>query len=161
MEDLYVSPGNIFAAWVWGCPCTPEGVLFSLKHYWICNYDIENAWSLCRLERQRCWERSLESLCSSGIGSRLLEVQLVSYWQYFSTPRAEHCDTIQTTSLSRSCLDWNKPSIEFYKRMGAVDLTEKEGWLSFRLKKSEMDAFCAGKWRLPEYQNFHVSLKAT
>lgn len=44
-----------------------------------------------------------------------------------------------------SCLDWNKPSIEFYKRMGAIDLTETEGWLSFRLRKQEMKDFCTNK----------------
>ena len=38
-------------------------------------------------------------------------------------------------------LDWNKPSIEFYKSKGGIDLTEKEGWLSFRLTRSAMEAF--------------------
>ena len=38
-------------------------------------------------------------------------------------------------------LDWNKPSIDFYKSKGGIDLTEKEGWLSFRLTRSAMEAF--------------------
>ncbi len=40
-----------------------------------------------------------------------------------------------------SVLDWNKPSIEFYKRRGAVDLTGKEGWLAFRLDREAMEKF--------------------
>ena len=42
---------------------------------------------------------------------------------------------------TRQVLDWNKPSIEYYKRQGAVDLTEKEGWLSFRMDKAGMVEF--------------------
>ena len=38
-------------------------------------------------------------------------------------------------------LDWNKPSIDYYKRQGAVDLSEKEGWLSFRMTKDKMQEF--------------------
>ncbi len=38
-------------------------------------------------------------------------------------------------------LDWNKPSIEFYKSLGAVDLTGKEGWLAFRMNKEVMQEF--------------------
>lgn len=38
-------------------------------------------------------------------------------------------------------LDWNKPSIDYYKRQGAVDLSEKEGWLSFRMTKNKMEEF--------------------
>lgn len=44
-----------------------------------------------------------------------------------------------------SVLDWNKPSIEFYKRNGAQDLTAKDGWLAFRLHKDEMVTFCNSK----------------
>merc|ERR1711894_239922 len=40
-----------------------------------------------------------------------------------------------------NCLDWNKPSIEFYKSKGAIDLTETEGWLSFRLTREQMESF--------------------
>ena len=38
-------------------------------------------------------------------------------------------------------LDWNKPSIEYYKRQGAFDLTEKIGLLSFRLERAGMEKF--------------------
>ena len=40
-----------------------------------------------------------------------------------------------------SVLDWNQPSIDYYKRQGAVDLSEKEGWLSFRMTKETMKEF--------------------
>jgi len=37
--------------------------------------------------------------------------------------------------LNFSVLNWNKPSIDFYKSLGAVDLTSEEGWHSFRLNR--------------------------
>lgn len=37
--------------------------------------------------------------------------------------------------LNFSVLNWNKPSIDFYKSLGAVDLTKQEGWHSFRLTR--------------------------
>jgi len=40
-------------------------------------------------------------------------------------------------------LDWNKPSIEFYKKHGAVDLSAAEGWLNFRMNKQVMQNFVA------------------
>ena len=42
-----------------------------------------------------------------------------------------------------SVLDWNKPAIDFYKLNGATDLSEKEGWLSFRMNQSQMKKFCS------------------
>ena len=38
-------------------------------------------------------------------------------------------------------LNWNEPGIEYYKRQGAVNLTEKEGWLAFRMDKTAMEKF--------------------
>ncbi|CAG2110685.1 unnamed protein product [Medioppia subpectinata] len=35
--------------------------------------------------------------------------------------------------LEWNCLDWNHSSIEFYKKLKAVDLTEADGWHCFRL----------------------------
>lgn len=40
-----------------------------------------------------------------------------------------------------SVLDWNTPSIEYYKRQGAVDLSTAEGWLCFRMNKDVMERF--------------------
>ncbi len=34
-----------------------------------------------------------------------------------------------------NCLDWNKPSIEFYESMGAVQMN---GWIGFRLDKENL-----------------------
>ena len=45
------------------------------------------------------------------------------------------------TRCNWNCLDWNKPSIEFYKSKGATNLSETEGWLSFRLNKEQMESF--------------------
>lgn len=50
--------------------------------------------------------------------------------------------------LKRGCsrtdfavLGWNVPSIEFYKKKGAFDLTEKEDWHLFRMNKEQMAEF--------------------
>ena len=48
---------------------------------------------------------------------------------------------LNCTRCNFSVLDWNKPSIEFYKSKGAVDLSGAEGWLAFRLHKAEMEKF--------------------
>ncbi|KAL7637281.1 UNVERIFIED_CONTAM: hypothetical protein RMT77_012016 [Armadillidium vulgare] len=39
-------------------------------------------------------------------------------------------------------LAWNTPSIEFYLKKGAYDLTTKEEWHLFRMNKDEMNKFC-------------------
>ena len=39
------------------------------------------------------------------------------------------------------CLDWNKPSIDFYERNGAKNYSEAEGWLDIRMDKSAMEDF--------------------
>lgn len=38
--------------------------------------------------------------------------------------------------LDWSCLDWNAPSIEFYKKLGAVPMKE---WIVFRLKDDALE----------------------
>ena len=45
------------------------------------------------------------------------------------------------TRCNFAVLDWNKPSIEFYKLKGAVDLSAKEGWLAFRMEEDVMKKF--------------------
>lgn len=37
-------------------------------------------------------------------------------------------------------LDWN-PARDFYKRIGAVDLSAAEGWLFYRLDRKAMESF--------------------
>ena len=41
-----------------------------------------------------------------------------------------------------SVLDWNAPSIEFYRRLGAVPLNE---WTTFRLTGAALDSGSRGK----------------
>lgn len=36
------------------------------------------------------------------------------------------------TRFDYHVLNWNERAVAFYKALGAVDLTEKEGWLVFR-----------------------------
>ena len=40
-----------------------------------------------------------------------------------------------------SCLDWNEPSIQFYKSQGAVAM---EGWSVFRLSEEKLEGFKRG-----------------
>jgi len=49
--------------------------------------------------------------------------------------------SIGCTRCNFQVLDWNKPSIEFYEKAGAVDLSAKEGWLSFRMVEEKMKEF--------------------
>jgi len=53
----------------------------------------------------------------------------------------KHALDIGCARCNFSVLDWNTPSIEFYKRQGAVDLSEKEGWKCFRMNKNVMEEF--------------------
>ncbi|KAK7482850.1 hypothetical protein BaRGS_00025883 [Batillaria attramentaria] len=59
---------------------------------------------------------------------------------------------VTKSALSMGCsfvqwvvLDWNKPTIEYYKRQGAEDISEKEGWLLFRMTKPAMTEFVTRK----------------
>lgn len=45
----------------------------------------------------------------------------------------ESCDRLEW-----NCLDWNRSSIDFYKSLGAQDLTADEGWHTFRLSKQQI-----------------------
>ena len=47
------------------------------------------------------------------------------------------------TRCNFEVLDWNAPSIDFYKSQGAIDRTGTEGWLSFRMNHQEMKKFCS------------------
>ncbi|CAH1780808.1 unnamed protein product [Owenia fusiformis] len=56
---------------------------------------------------------------------------------------AKHGVEKQCVRLNFGVLDWNVKSIDFYKSKGAVDLTESEGWNSFRLTKEALESFAA------------------
>jgi len=66
---------------------------------------------------------------SKGIGTKL--------WKAL----VKHALDIGCSRCHWNVLDWNKPSIDYYKRQGAVDLSEKEGWLAFRMTKETMKEF--------------------
>lgn len=40
-------------------------------------------------------------------------------------------------TMDWACLDWNKPSIEFYKSLGSIPM---DGWTGYRLTKDEMNS---------------------
>ena len=61
----------------------------------------------------------------------------------FNIPLLQAGLDIGCTRCNFSVLDWNAPSIDFYKRQGAVDLSGAEGWLSFRMNHQEMKNFCS------------------
>lgn len=42
------------------------------------------------------------------------------------------------SQLRLAVLNWNKKAVNFYKSLGAKDLTELEGWLSFRFEGEAM-----------------------
>ncbi|GAB6019321.1 hypothetical protein CHUAL_000916 [Chamberlinius hualienensis] len=66
-----------------------------------------------------------------GVGHQLLTAVV-------KTVYAKRC-----SRLDLHVLDWNAPSLQFFKQHGAIDLTEKEGWHFLRLTKnslSELDA---------------------
>ncbi|KAI6197648.1 hypothetical protein M3Y94_01250000 [Aphelenchoides besseyi] len=40
--------------------------------------------------------------------------------------------------INWNVLNWNTSALDFYKTLNAVDLSEKEGWLSFRLEEERI-----------------------
>ncbi|KAL8586303.1 hypothetical protein ACOMHN_058683 [Nucella lapillus] len=53
--------------------------------------------------------------------------------------------TLTQRALSTGCVyvnwivfSWNGPSIDYYRHRGAEDMTEKEGWLSFKMGRDRM-----------------------
>jgi GNAT superfamily N-acetyltransferase len=60
---------------------------------------------------------------------------------------AEVCVERGFSRLEWSVLDWNTPSIEFYKAAGAVPMDE---WTVFRLTDDALRAFAAGRRPLPQ-----------
>ncbi|XP_075042000.1 spermidine/spermine N(1)-acetyltransferase-like protein 1 [Mixophyes fleayi] len=61
-----------------------------------------------------------------GIGSKIL--------QKISQEAIEH----HCSSVNFVVLHWNAPSIEFYKRKGAEDLLDAEGWHLFRFSEDDL-----------------------
>jgi GNAT superfamily N-acetyltransferase len=62
---------------------------------------------------------------SNGIGFKLMK-------EVVSIAKAENCFSVDWVVL-----DWNKSAIDFYKKIGAVDMDE---WKTFRLESSKFDS---------------------
>jgi len=65
-----------------------------------------------------------------GIGTKLIRAVA-------KTIRTKGCNR-----LDLHILDWNTPSLDFYKNLGGIDLTVKEGWNLVRFGKEALDRFC-------------------
>ncbi|XP_006627505.1 thialysine N-epsilon-acetyltransferase isoform X2 [Lepisosteus oculatus] len=50
----------------------------------------------------------------------------------------------QCARLQFTVLDWNKPSLDFYARQGAQDLTASEGWHILRFEGVALDTLAQG-----------------
>ncbi|XP_038658716.1 diamine acetyltransferase 1-like isoform X3 [Scyliorhinus canicula] len=61
-----------------------------------------------------------------GIGSEILK-------RISQTAVQDHC-----SSMHFIVADWNHRSINFYKKLGAADLSKKEGWRLFEIKKKHL-----------------------
>lgn len=52
---------------------------------------------------------------------------------------AEEAITNKCCRIDFYVLDWNKSSIEFYHKKGAIDLTQTQGWHYFRLNRESIE----------------------
>ncbi|KAI4890038.1 hypothetical protein NFI96_023771 [Prochilodus magdalenae] len=69
-----------------------------------------------------------------GIGSEILR-RLSESSAVFSLQTAVKC---RCSSMHFIVAEWNKQSIEFYKRRGAADLSLEEGWRLFEIGKQSL-----------------------
>ncbi|XP_049548807.1 thialysine N-epsilon-acetyltransferase [Anopheles darlingi] len=63
------------------------------------------------------------------------------YGELFFRALARHARDSQCSRLDFHVLDWN-PATRFYRRMGALDLTEAESWHFYRLQKDAIARLC-------------------
>ncbi|XP_058057895.1 thialysine N-epsilon-acetyltransferase [Anopheles bellator] len=63
------------------------------------------------------------------------------YGQHFFKALAHHARDSNCSRIDFHVLDWN-PATSFYRRMGALDLTETERWHFYRLPKDAIAALC-------------------
>ncbi|OWF44450.1 diamine acetyltransferase 1-like [Mizuhopecten yessoensis] len=68
-----------------------------------------------------------EAYRGRGIGAKLFKTVA-------QIGTAHNCQKMQWVAHT-----WNKPSIEFYKKQGAVNMTEKEKWNIFQLTRPESE----------------------
>lgn len=64
--------------------------------------------------------------------------QKVHFWanHFFQAGLDQNCIRCDLTVLN-----WNQTAIDFYKRFGALDMTQAEGWHTFSMKKEDMLKF--------------------
>uniref|UniRef100_A0A182PCS1 N-acetyltransferase domain-containing protein n=1 Tax=Anopheles epiroticus TaxID=199890 RepID=A0A182PCS1_9DIPT len=60
------------------------------------------------------------------------------YGEVFFRALAKHAKESRCSRVDFHVLNWN-PATKFYRRMGAVDLTEAESWHFYRLQKEAID----------------------
>uniref|UniRef100_A0A182Q4L8 N-acetyltransferase domain-containing protein n=1 Tax=Anopheles farauti TaxID=69004 RepID=A0A182Q4L8_9DIPT len=60
------------------------------------------------------------------------------YGEVFFRALAQHARDMRCSRLDFHVLNWN-PATKFYRRMGAVDLTEAESWHFYRMQKDAID----------------------
>ncbi|XP_052864994.1 thialysine N-epsilon-acetyltransferase isoform X2 [Anopheles cruzii] len=63
------------------------------------------------------------------------------YGEHFFKALARHARDNHCSRIDFHVLDWN-PATSFYRRMGALDLTEAESWHFYRLPKDAIVALC-------------------
>ncbi|XP_050084865.1 thialysine N-epsilon-acetyltransferase [Anopheles aquasalis] len=63
------------------------------------------------------------------------------YGELFFRALAQHAQDSQCSRLDFHVLNWN-PATRFYRRMGALDLTEAESWHFYRLPKDAIATLC-------------------
>lgn len=68
----------------------------------------------------------MEKFRGLGIGSEILK-------KISQTAVQDHC-----SSMHFVVADWNYRSINFYKKLGATDLSKKEGWSLFEIPKKHL-----------------------
>ncbi|XP_078088458.1 diamine acetyltransferase 1-like [Mustelus asterias] len=68
----------------------------------------------------------MEAFRGYGIGSEMLK-------KICQTAVQDRC-----SSMHFIVADWNHRSINFYKKLGAADLSKKEGWRLFEIKKQSL-----------------------
>ncbi|XP_072285767.1 spermidine/spermine N(1)-acetyltransferase-like protein 1 [Pyxicephalus adspersus] len=73
---------------------------------------------------------------------------------------SEILKTISQEAISSHCrciyliaLHWNTPSIEYYKRRGAMDLSDEEGWHLFQFSEHDIQRMAAGVPRITQGAN--------
>uniref|UniRef100_A0A182NMQ1 N-acetyltransferase domain-containing protein n=1 Tax=Anopheles dirus TaxID=7168 RepID=A0A182NMQ1_9DIPT len=60
------------------------------------------------------------------------------YGELFFRALAQHARNMRCSRLDFHVLNWN-PATKFYRRMGAIDLTEAENWHFYRMQKEAID----------------------